>query len=130
MDWYIVGDEMYRLRVKAHFDAAHRLDNYEGKCSRLHGHRWKVEVFVKGTRLNKAGLLVDFTVMKSKLDKIVETFDHSYLNEIKEIGNPTAENLSRYIYQNFKELPVSVKLEKVRVWESPDSWSEYSETRE
>ena len=121
---------MYRLRVKAHFDAAHRLENYEGKCSQIHGHRWEVEVFVKGAQLNDTGLLVDFSVLKSQLDKIVETLDQSYLNEIKEIGNPTAENLSRYIYRNFKELPISVKLEKVRVWESPESWSEYSETAE
>jgi len=115
---------MYRLRVKAHFDAAHKLENYQGKCSRVHGHRWTVEVFVIGDKLNKTGLLVDFSVLKSKLEKIVEKLDHSFLNDIKEIGNPTAENLSRFIFHNFHALPASVKLEKVRVWESPESWSE------
>ena len=127
MERYFVGDFVYRLRVKTYFDAAHKLDDYQGKCSQLHGHRWKVEVFVIGDTLNKTGLLVDFSVLKSKLEEIVEKFDHSYLNEIKEIGNPTAENLSKHIFQKFKELPDSVVLEKVRVWESPDSWSEYYE---
>ena len=78
---------MYRLRVKAHFDAAHRLENYKGKCSQIHGHRWKVEVFVKGKKPNETGLLIDFSILKSKLDKVVETLDHRYLNEIKESIN-------------------------------------------
>jgi 6-pyruvoyltetrahydropterin/6-carboxytetrahydropterin synthase len=130
MEWHIVGVEMYRLRVKTHFDAAHKLDNYEGKCSNLHGHRWKVEVFVKGEKLNETGLLLDFSNLKSKLNSIVEELDHAFLNEIKEIGNPTAENLSRYVYQRLREFQVSVKLEKVRVWESPESWAEYIELKE
>jgi 6-pyruvoyltetrahydropterin/6-carboxytetrahydropterin synthase len=116
---------MYRLKVEAHFDAAHKLENYKGKCSQLHGHRWVVEAFVVGEELDQTGLLVDFSVIKKKLEKIVAKLDHSYLNDIKEIGNPTAENLSTYIFRKFNELPASVKLEKIRVWENPESYSEY-----
>lgn len=116
---------MYKLRIKAHFDAAHKLENYQGKCSHLHGHRWTVEAFIIGETLDQTGLLVDFSVLKKKLEKIVEKMDHSFLNEIKEIGNPTAENLSKYIFYKFNQLPASVKLEKIRVWESPESYCEY-----
>jgi len=114
---------MYRLRVESHFDAAHRLIGYEGKCSRLHGHRWKVEIFVVGEEL-KNGMLVDLKVLKERLEQVIDKLDHNFLNDIKEIGNPTVENISRYIFEKLK-LPENVKLEKVRVWESEKSWSEY-----
>jgi 6-pyruvoyltetrahydropterin/6-carboxytetrahydropterin synthase len=126
MERDIIGETMYRLRVKSHFDAAHKLVGYNGKCSELHGHTWKVEVLVTGEELDKIGMLVDFKVLKEKLKEITEKLDYSLLNDLKEIGNPTSENLSRYIFKNLKNLP-NVKLEKVRVWESPSSWCEYHE---
>jgi len=118
---------MYRLRIESHFDAAHWLDGYEGKCARLHGHTWKVEVFVIGENLNHIGMLIDFEVLKEKVNEIIGKFDHNFLNDFKEIGNPTSENLARYIFNNLRGLPKNVKLEKVRVWESPTSWCEYYE---
>ena len=114
---------MYRLRIESHFDAAHKLEGYKGKCSQLHGHRWKVEIFVVGEKL-KNGMLVDLEVLKRRLERLIDKLDHTFLNEIKEIGNPTVENISRYIFENLK-LPKGVKLEKVRVWESERSWGEY-----
>jgi 6-pyruvoyltetrahydropterin/6-carboxytetrahydropterin synthase len=126
MERDIIGETMYRLRVKSHFDAAHKLVGYNGKCSELHGHTWKVEVLVTGEELDKIGMVVDFKILKEKLKEITEKLDYSLLNDLKEIGNPTSENLSRYIFKNLKNLP-NVKLEKVRVWESPSSWCEYHE---
>jgi len=118
---------MYRLRIESDFDAAHKLVGYEGKCAELHGHTWKVEVFVVGQKLNDIGVLVDFNMLEERLNKIIERLDHKFLNDIKEIGNPTCENLSKYIFENLKDLPKNVKLEKVRVWESGKSWCEYYE---
>lgn len=118
---------MYRLRIESHFDAAHKLEGYNGKCSQLHGHGWKVEVFVTGEKLNNIGILMDFKSLRKKLKKIIKKIDHRFLNDFKEIGNPTSENISRYIYQNLNNLPKTVKLEKVRVWEMPEAWCEYYE---
>ena len=126
MEWKIVGDEMYRLRIEDTFDAAHKLIGYEGKCAKLHGHTWKVEVFVVGEELDKIGMLVDFGILKDKLREITGKLDHSFLNDFKEIDNPTSENIARYIFKNLK-MPEGIKLEKVRVWESPSSWCEYHE---
>jgi len=120
------GGIMYRLRVESHFNAAHKLDGYRGKCSELHGHCWKVEIFVTGENLDKTGILIDFKVLKRKLEEVIEKFDHSYLNNFKEIGNPTSENISRYIFRKLK-LPENIRLEKVRVWENSESWCEYYE---
>ena len=114
---------MYRLGIKSHFEAAHKLNDYNGKCANLHGHTWEVEVFITGDKL-KNGMLVDFTLVKSDLQRVIKILDYSFLNDIKEIGNPTVENICRYIYENIK-LPGNVNLEKVRVWESPESWGEY-----
>jgi len=121
------GDGMYRLRIESDFDAAHKLVGHEGKCAELHGHTWKVEVFVVGQKLNDIGVLVDFNMLEERLNKIIERLDHKFLNDIKEIGNPTCENISKYIFENLKDLPNNAKLEKVRVWEGEKGWCEYYE---
>jgi 6-pyruvoyltetrahydropterin/6-carboxytetrahydropterin synthase len=119
---------MFRLRVESTFDAAHQIVDYKGKCSKLHGHTWKVEAFVVGNELDNVGLLMDFGLMKKKLHEITDKLDHTFLNESKEVGNPTSENIARYIFQNMKNLPQPARLEKVRVWESIKSWCEYFES--
>ena len=116
---------MFRLRVESHFDAAHKLTGYKGECAKLHGHTWKVEVFVVGKKLNDIGALIDYKVLKEKLNEVIEKLDHSLLNDFKEIGNPTSENISRYIFENLKGLPKNVRLEKVRVWEGAGSYVEF-----
>ena len=121
------GPENYRLRVESTFDAAHKLVGFVGKCSNLHGHTWKAEIFVVGNELDKIGMLVDFGLLKEKLREITDKLDHCFLNDFDEIGNPTSENIAKYIFQNLKDLPKNVVLEKVRVWESSQSWSEYFE---
>jgi len=118
---------MYRLRIENHFDAAHKLMGYEGKCAELHGHTWKVEVFVVGAKLNDVGMLADFNKLEEILSKVIKRLDHKFLNDQQEIGNPTCENLSKYIFENLKGLPKQIKLEKVRVWEGKESWCEYYE---
>ena len=117
---------MFRLKVDSKFSAAHKLIGYNGKCEKLHGHSWKVEVFGIGDKLDNIGLLVDFKVLKKELNRITEKFDHSYLNDFEEIGNPTSENISKYIFHYFRT-PKNVELEKVRVWESDGSYAEYFE---
>lgn len=119
---------MYRLRVESDFDAAHKMDGYQGRCANLHGHTYKVEAFFTAKQLDSIGVSVDLRALKDRLLKITNPFDHSYLNDFKELGNPSAENLSRYIFQNLKkDLLSGVALEKVRVWETPKSWCEYFE---
>ena len=119
---------MYRLRIESEFDAAHKIEGYGGKCAQLHGHTYKVEVFVLTKEIDSIGISFDLRLLKEKLLKITGWFDHSYLNDSKEIGNPTVENISKYIFHNIKDdLPKGVTLERVRVWETPKSWCEYFE---
>ena len=116
---------MYELKIKSHFDAAHQLKDYQGKCSQLHGHRWDVEVCVSGTELLQGNLLLDFSVLKKVLNTVLDRFDHHFLNEVLENDNPTAELLSMQIYSMLAESGTYV--DYVRVWESPDCSATYYE---
>jgi 6-pyruvoyltetrahydropterin/6-carboxytetrahydropterin synthase len=121
---------MYELTISDEFEAAHRLPDYNGKCCRLHGHNWKVEVCVRGEKLGTNGMLVDFKDLKEVLASVLNKLDHYYLNETPPFDTmpPTAENLARYVFDSISHssvLPVSVYIFAVRVWESPRSCASY-----
>ncbi|WP_425061000.1 hypothetical protein SCACP_17670 [Sporomusa carbonis] len=121
---------MYDLTIIAEFEAAHRLPDYPGKCCRLHGHNWKVEVTVTGHKLNHLGMVMDFKELKAEVSKVIETLDHYYLNDIPafKMTNPTAENIAKYIYDTLANNPVfqqDIKVRCVQVWESPRSAVKY-----
>jgi len=120
---------LYLLTVHDHFEAAHRLYGYEGKCARLHGHTWRVDATVGGQQLDQRGMLLDFADVKQMLRRVTADFDHQYLNELEpflsEPGrqtNPTAENLAAFIFQRLEAMlsgsPGDAKLVEVRIWES------------
>ena len=68
---------MYTARVEEWFAAAHFLENFHGKCENLHGHNYKVRITVKGTELDKGGMLCDFGVLKSTLKIVFKDLDHT-----------------------------------------------------
>lgn len=122
---------MFELTIAVNFEAAHCIRNYPGKCSRLHGHNWKVEVNIYGSTLNELGMLVDFVDLKTAVNSILVNLDHYYLNEVEPFCqiNPTAENIAQYIYEELEETTIfqqGVKLRSIRVWESPNSAAAYS----
>jgi 6-pyruvoyltetrahydropterin/6-carboxytetrahydropterin synthase len=121
---------MYRLRVESEFDAAHKIEGYPGKCANLHGHTYRVEAFFLAEKLDSISVSADLRALKEQLRKITEQFDHTCLNDCQELGNPTTENLSRYIYEKIKtNSSAEATIEKVRVWETPKSWCEYFESK-
>ena len=114
---------MYEVMVENHFEAAHYLRGYEGKCEALHGHRYRIVVKIRVDRLNEIGLSWDFTDVKSKLALVLERYDHTCLNDIKPFDNinPSAENIAATIYEemNAKLSGEPVKLLAVEAWETP-----------
>lgn len=116
---------MYELTVIANFSSAHCIRGYEGACENLHGHNWKVEVVVRGAKLDKAGMLLDFKLLKDKLGPVLDELDHQYLNQLPYFkkNNPTSENIAKYIYDKIKAQGVKLKL--VTVWESENSAATY-----
>jgi len=121
---------IYKVGIYDEFSAAHRLVGSGGKCERLHGHNWKVEIVVTGTRLDKNGMLWDFQEMKSKLDNVLAKLDHRNLNQLPCFHNvpATSENIARYIHKEFRVfVPSGLRLEKTAVWESSNSYATYLE---
>lgn len=123
---------MYELTVIVEFEAAHRIVDYPGKCNRLHGHNWSVEVTVQGKQLNNLGMLIDFKELKQEVNETINKLDHVYLNELDvfKVENPTAEHIAKYIFVELAKnilFAQELQIKNVKVWESPKSAVTYSE---
>jgi len=121
---------MYQLFVEEHFDAAHYLPNYHGKCEKLHGHRFKVVARFEAAKLDETGLAYDFAQLKQHLRKVLARFDHTCLNDVPPLDKigPSSENIAATIYDALQARFARslVKLVNVEVWESPTTGVAYS----
>lgn len=118
---------MFEVKIETHFSSAHHLLNYKGECENQHGHNWKVEVFVRGETLDKSNILIDFKVLKKKVNEIVDYLDHTDINTLPEFDNisPSSEIISKFLYERIKkEIP---GVYKVSVFETPTSSASYFE---
>ena len=116
----------YSITRDFYFEAAHSLPRLgeAHKCRRLHGHLFKVEVTVSGDVDPLLGWVVDFGVLDKVGKRIVSGLDHRLLNQVEGLGEPTSENLARYLFEEFsKALP---GVSQVTVHESPHSRCTYS----
>ena len=110
--------------VEGTFDAAHQLIGYDGPCEKLHGHTWKVQIFIAGSKLNKIGVVRDFKEIKLMLQFAIAKLDHTNLNVLpyfKKV-NPTSENVAKYI---FDQVSKKVDVKKVTVFESSTTSASY-----
>ena len=145
-----------RITRRLEFDAGHRVLGHEGKCRHLHGHRYVVLLTVWAPKLDSLGRVVDFGVLKSIVGKwIDDNLDHNILlheddpllkiwmdNPACEIfaqkepyvmqsGNPTAENIAEEIYKKAEQLlPSPLSVTKVRVYETPNCFADYWDSRD
>ena len=121
---------MYQVSVEQHFDAAHFLRGYQGKCEALHGHRFRVVAKIRASGVDEMGLAYDFTVLKQHLADILSRFDHACLNDVPPFDkiNPSSENIATTIYNELqpKLAQAPASLSYVEVWESPQSGVAYS----
>ena len=120
---------MYELTVTSHFSGAHRLRYHHGKCEELNGHNWKIEVSVASSKLNREGVVIDFKILKQKVEKALKTLDHTFLNDLPYFSGeePSSENIAKYIFEFLKkELKGSpARLKKVTAWESENACATY-----
>ncbi len=85
---------MYKVKKRLEISAAHYLTlDYQSKCSKLHGHNWIIDIYLRSETLDKNGMVMDFTHIR---EKISDRFDHKVINEVVDF-NPTAENIAKYI---------------------------------
>jgi 6-pyruvoyltetrahydropterin/6-carboxytetrahydropterin synthase len=141
---------MFIIKSEVQFDMAHYLSGYKGKCSNIHGHRYRLIVKLKSHTLHEEGqmrgMVDDFSNFKSSLKEIEETFDHKLVIENNEEGKalinslkdlpmefqiytveyrPTAEEMSRDIFNKLKKKGLSVC--EVELFETPNNSCVYTE---
>jgi len=121
---------MYTISVQTHYDSAHLLRDYEGKCARLHGHRYVVEVALQVREVGSMGMAYDFADLKGHLKELASSLDHQNINEIPPFTKieSTAENQARFFFDEMKKrLPreLACGLLYARVSESPGQWAQY-----
>src|SRR5512147_3068228 len=113
---------MYELKVTTRFAAAHRLSMVGAKCENLHGHNWKIEVYLAGSQLDAAGVLMDFGEIKTRLREIIARLDHQFLNELPMFENrqPSSERIAGYIAAELRKAMTTpgVRVSRVSAWES------------
>ena len=120
----------FELKIVTHFAAAHQLKMVAKKCENLHGHNWKVEVRVVGDRLDEAGILMDFGVLKKHVAEVMDTLDHKFLNETDIFNDaypPSSENIARYIARSLEDRlsDTPVRVSRVSAWESENACATY-----
>ncbi len=122
---------MFLVNVRAHYDSAHFLRSYHGKCERLHGHRYEVEACLTFETLGEGGMAYDFTEAKRHLRAVADSLDHENLNDLPAFADldTSAEIQARYIFGELRRLlgAEGDHLLYVRVWETPNQWAQYSE---
>ncbi|HZM16946.1 MAG TPA: 6-carboxytetrahydropterin synthase [Candidatus Krumholzibacteria bacterium] len=132
---------MYRITRELHFCYGHRLLDYDGKCSHLHGHNGVVVLTLEAPSLDALGMVADFQVLRSSLGQwLDETLDHRMILRqddpaapgLLALGeplrlvpfNPTAENLARFVFDRARELGLPVC--EVRFVETPTCWATFA----
>lgn len=120
---------LYELKVISDFAAAHNLRNFRGKCENLHGHNWKIEVVLRGNRLDESGVVVDFGEIKQVIRELLSEIDHKYLNDLPYFAthNPSSENIARYLFERLDERLNNGDrwIRSVTAWESEDACATY-----
>ena len=121
---------MYSLRVETDFAAAHFLSHYHGKCEKLHGHNYRVRLWVRGDTLDEGGMAADFSLLKKILKEAAEALDHTNLNDMEIFdNNPSAERIAFFIFEKVREslktAGLNVQPRAVDVFETPASMARY-----
>ena len=103
------------------FDSAHYLPHVpeSHKCRRMHGHTYRLRLYITGALDPRLGWVMDFADIKAAWKTIEAQLDHRCLNEVEGLANPTAEHIAAWIWQQLKpKLPL---LQKIELWESPSA---------
>lgn len=121
----------HEVMIEMGFSSAHALRGYQGKCENTHGHNYKVEVHVRGQRLNEIGLLIDFKDLKAATRKVVDYLDHKDINQLPPFDaelNPSAEEMAGFFFREVGQQISDdrVQVYKVRVWETDTCVATYS----
>src|SRR3954451_20071691 len=118
---------MYEIGVTAQFEAAHRLVGDFGPATRMHGHTYRLEVVIRGSRIDGSGVLYDIGKLRDSVDQLAASLNYQDLNEVPGLGatNTTAERVADYCWEILAVDLRGQNLESllVRAWESPQVYA-------
>lgn len=110
------------LTKKFRFEAAQTVP-YINRCKKMHGHSFKIEVSVKGEKDETKGYFCDHALISNAIDPLIKLVDHSYLNDIEGLENPTIENMCGWFWEKLVlELP---NLYEIVIHETPKARCTY-----
>ena len=112
----VAYNRFVQLVVSFQWSAAHRLPRYMGRCYRMHGHDYRLEVVVEGIPDGRTGMVVDFHDVQGAVAPLVRDMEHSCFNDVLE--NPTAEAIIVWIWR--RVAPSLGSLVELRLWETAD----------
>ena len=120
---------MYELKIVTRFAAAHQLTMVGAKCENMHGHNWRIEVYVEGEKLDEGGVLMDFGEVKVHVAEIMKLLDHRYLNELEHFNDrqPSSENIAFFVATELQKRidRPGIRVSRVAAWESDDACATY-----
>ncbi len=121
---------MFEVCIEHTFAAGHALREYKGKCENVHGHNYRVQVTLRGERLDKTGLLADFVDLKKIVHSVLDRLDHQWLNDYPPFDriNPSAENIAKYIFDEVSAgfgSREGARPAQVRLWETDTAFAVY-----
>jgi len=117
-----------RLTKDFSFEAAQTLPNVpEGhKCRQMHGHSFRIEISVEGEVDEATGWFYDHARISRAMNPMLDQLDHSYLNEIEGLENPTIENMCRWFWERLS--PQLPGLAEIVIHETPTARCSYRGT--
>lgn len=123
---------VYRLAVRASYDAALFMPGEQGPSGRTHGHRYTVEAVLEVRELDQSSFVADFEEVQPRLAALADELDHRLLNELEPFrdGNPSAERQAEFFYRRLgpeieEAYGAAVRLARIRVIQEPEAWVEY-----
>jgi 6-pyruvoyltetrahydropterin/6-carboxytetrahydropterin synthase len=124
---------MFSVCKEFRFAAAHQIRGHKGGCENLHGHSYRVRVWVEAARLDGLGMVVDFADLKAAMEEVLGPFDHRFLNEVPPFDerNTTAELLAEHVCAEVgRRLDDGrARVARVEVWESDSAFAVYEAAR-
>lgn len=122
---------LYTLKIRTEIAASHIIEGHSGKCARLHGHNWKIDVEVQTRQLDTLGMGMDFSDLKTETRAVTEPLDHRHLNDLPGFAgvNPTAENVAAYVYREVAARinRDGIRVSRVTIWETDRASVAYCE---
>ena len=115
---------MYTVAKEFTFAAAHAIRGHTRGCQNLHGHNYRVRVFVRAAALDELGMVIDFADLKAIVMRVLGPFDHAVLNDVPPFDqrNTTAELVAEHVFREVdRELPAGRAVVRVEVWETDTS---------